>query len=96
MLAVKLGVGEVVTFFQNHLLVVGNLGTECGQQITHDGGIDADKQGFAHGFGSELRTSSCETQESVRIDEAEQGDGSQDFFFAQSLFIFQWSSGDRT
>ena len=40
MLAVKLGVGEVVTFFQNHLLVVGNLGTECGQQITHDGGID--------------------------------------------------------
>ena len=27
MLAVKLRVGEVVTFFQNHLLVVGNLGT---------------------------------------------------------------------
>ena len=35
-------------------------------------------------------------QESGRIDEAEQGDGSQDFFFAQCLFIFQWSSGDRT
>ena len=47
MLAVKLGVGEVVTFFQNHLLVVGNLGTECGQQIAHDGGIDADKQGLS-------------------------------------------------
>ena len=85
----------MITFFLNHLLVLRYFRTECGKQVAYDSRVDTDIQCLVHSFGRELRASAGKTEKSRRIDETEQGDCPENFFFAQRPFVFQWCSGNR-
>ena len=92
MLPVELGGIEGIACLADEFLVVRNLRAEGGEQVAHDGGIDADVQGLLYGFVAELGASAGKTEVSGRIDEAEQGDGDQHLFFAQGRLVFQGCS----
>ena len=82
MLPVELGGIEGIACLADEFLVIRYLRAEGGKEVSYDGRIDADIQGLPYGFLAELGASAGKTEVSGRIDEAEQGDGDQHFFFA--------------
>ena len=93
MLPVELRVAEPVARILYQDLVFRHFRAECGQQVAHDGGVDADVQRFLHGILRQLRASAGEAQVCRGVDEPEQGDGSQHFLFCQGRLCLQGGSG---
>ena len=73
----------MVAFRENHLLVIRYFGAKGSQQISHNGGVNADIERFPDSFGRELRTSPGKAQVGCRVDETEKGDCCQYLFFAE-------------
>ena len=92
--AVEGGAGQFVAGLPDELLVLAHLGAEGGQEVAHDGGVDADVERLLHGFLAQLRAAAGEAEEGLGVDETEEGDGGEHLVIGQRGLMGERCAGD--